>query len=472
MPAVFHVFQEFANDLYNQKFFYVDVRARFACRFIQCFLPIGLWIILIQQARDLSSFTAPFLNPLWGTEWALSIIGGPLASIVLYALHALPLEEPLPTTILLMVEFVCDTFLFILWLIETCVVSAVLHLNNLDCPYIWHPAPSNYYESGQEPAPIGNATIISIFIPNNATSSSSAIDWPITTSYTIPATTVSTTIPFKNTAIPTSTATAATALRSLASQQQQQQLYQSTHIQPAPPTTVTVAILQSHTCYPIMQNLSILNGIMTALFFLNICFDCYSYMKGVYWDYNEFNERNRAETMATIRKADRFGAAALGIGKSDYARSRKSSRVVAGSKPGSRNGSMVQRPLFGAGAAGGSIGGSYGSLNSLAELNRSSDGGKGLVAGKGALSGMANQSGSQLALDSNNSALKKAESFSNMKGVGYNPKVVDADSGPGLSVLKDSFRLGAASKGSTTPNTKRSRAGSVTSLLKRSGNRL
>ncbi|KAJ3060955.1 hypothetical protein HDU98_003108 [Podochytrium sp. JEL0797] len=481
MPAVFHVFQEFANDFYNAKSFHIDVRFRFACRFVECLLPIGIWVILVTQGRDLAIYTAPYLSPLWGTAWALSIIGGPLAAIVLYGLHAIPLEEPLPSTVLLQIEFFCDAFFFVCWLIQTCVTATVLHINNLDCPYVWHRAPSTYYATGEEPSPVGNASFVTVFVPRSATvgltssfGGGSVTGWTATSAVVATATGRSTLSPawngvttspgqtlaphsnFITTASPARTTTTTTSASPHATTTPLQTTPPPTTPQPA---TITLTILESQTCYPFQQTLTPILTLLTLLYLTSLLLDAHSYMKGKYWDYESFTSTSRVETMATLRKAERFGVGSVGGGKGEFARGRKNTafgagRGAGGSRPGSRPGSVVggvgqmrERSQTASGSTtGGSVGNlSVGSSNAL-----------GLVAGKGALSGLKKEMSGSLP------QLNRVDSLSNMKGSACGtPRVVDSEMGPGLSALKGGVGQ------SVTP--KRSRAGSVSSLLKKGG---
>ncbi|KAJ3296753.1 hypothetical protein HDU79_005755 [Rhizoclosmatium sp. JEL0117] len=467
MPAVLHYFQEFAADFYNARFFAIEVRHRFACRFIECFLPIGIWVIMITQARDLASFTAPWLNPLWGTEWALSIIGGPVAAVFLYGVHSLPLQEPLPSSILLAIEFSCDAFFGLLWLIQTCVTAGVLTANGLACPFILHPAPTDYYVESTE-VPATNIVYVTQVIWNNATTSSAAsLSASATSTFKSGvASTLSQTSLLQSTI--TSAISAATTTLSV-STQTQQLLSSATSLASTSsvsvPHTSTIILVQSKTCYPLLQNLSIFNGLITAFFFLNIAFDVWSYMKGVYWDYDEFTDRSRAETMATIRKVNRFGLESIGIGKGEYARSRRTSRyggaLAGGSRAGSRLGSTVQRPGSKFASAAGSLAGSTSDLTT----------GKGLVAGQGILAGSkpGSKAGSKMGSQADGldqiDKKKKEDGWSNMKGASCAPRVGDSAVGPGLSALK--MFTGSSSK--SVVSNAGSRDGSVASLLKKSG---
>ncbi|KAJ3407785.1 hypothetical protein HDU80_007730 [Chytriomyces hyalinus] len=435
MPAVFHVFKEFANDFHDVKYFAVDVRFRFACRFFQFSLPIGIWIILITQGKDLAAYTAAYLAPLFGALWALSILGGPFAAIFLYGLHSIPLQEPLPSSILLAVEFAVDVFFFLMWLIGTIITAVVLQSNDLQCPYIWHPQ-TNYY--GEEPVPLGNATIVNIFIGRNQTSrmasaqqnQSFAASSQVSPSIKSYQTSINSTI------------------------QATQQLH-------------TQIIVQSETCYPIHQNLIILLSIVTTLYFLNGILDIHSYVKGVYWDYQDFADRGRVETMATLRRVENYGIGGIGIGKGEFARSRAASRVGASANR-SRAPSVSSR--FGAASLNNSLGSAM-NLNGDGQSSRgaSAQGSRaqglnqyaGAVAGKLQGVGLA-RSGSNLALDGSGGNLKRTDSLSNVRGPATSglAKVMELG-GP----LKDFAKGGIKA----SPKAPRSRAGSVSSLMKKSG---
>ncbi|KAJ3241843.1 hypothetical protein HDU81_009705 [Chytriomyces hyalinus] len=441
MPAVFHVFKEFANDFHDVKYFAIDIRFRFVCRFFQFTLPIGIWIILITQGKDLAAYTAAHLAPLFGALWALSILGGPLAAIFLYGLHSVPLQEPLPSSILLAVEFAVDVFFFLMWLISTIITAVVLQSNDLQCPYIWHPQ-TNYY--GEEPVPLGNATLVNIFIGRNQTHSQASAQR--NQSFATSTSQISPSIKAYQTSIINSTIQATSAIH-------------------------TQIIVQSETCYPIHQNLIILLSIVTALYFLNGIIDIHSYLKGVYWDYQDFTDRSRVETMATLRRIENYGIGGIGVGKGEFARSRTASRVGASANR-SRAPSVSSR--FGAASSLNNSMGSAMNLNGDGPSSRvaSAQGSRaqglnqyaGVVAGKLQGTGLA-RSGSNLALDGSGGNLKRTDSLSNVRGPATSGLAKVMELGGGLGPLKDFSKSGMKS----SPKAPRSRAGSVSSLMKKSG---
>jgi hypothetical protein len=75
--------------------------------------------------------------------------------------------------------------------------------------------------------------------------------------------------------------------------------------------TTIVLVPVFHTCVPhprLWLNLTALFGTLACLFFLSLSMDVWSYLKGIYWDLEEHNEREHAATASTLRQLNKFGS--------------------------------------------------------------------------------------------------------------------------------------------------------------------
>ncbi|KAJ3205383.1 hypothetical protein HDU82_005227 [Entophlyctis luteolus] len=83
------------------------------------------------------------------------------------------------------------------------------------------------------------------------------------------------------------------------------------------PHNHSIIIAESHTCYPLLQNLAILTSLLAALFATSAILDVCAYARGAWFDAKDSRDRTRAEHLATLRRCARLGSARAGIGIHD-----------------------------------------------------------------------------------------------------------------------------------------------------------
>ena len=246
MP-LFHVFKEFSAKYNRVKLKYFDIQTsyRFAARFAQLVLPIGIWILLLTQARDVQTQArVGNLAEFFNTCWAMSVILGPLAAVLLFGLHRVPFfADPLNSLQILYIEAVCDFLVMGGWTGLAAGTPFKLTSEATGCP------PEDIMIV---PTSVGNDTNLGI---NN--------------------------------------------------EQQNTTMLGNQTVSVTRSATITPECIPHPTLW---LSLTAIFGTLACLFFLSLSMDIFSYMKGVYWDIQEHNEREHAATASTLRQLNKFGA--------------------------------------------------------------------------------------------------------------------------------------------------------------------
>ncbi|KAJ3197197.1 hypothetical protein HK101_005476 [Irineochytrium annulatum] len=114
MPR-YYVHKDFVESKRRDHHIVADMKPRYPLRFLQAFLCLGIWYLLVTQNANLVGVRS--LAPMLQMTWVMATILGPFASLVLVALHVAPiLNEPLSTHTCLVLEAVADGVAFVLWL--------------------------------------------------------------------------------------------------------------------------------------------------------------------------------------------------------------------------------------------------------------------------------------------------------------------------------------------------------------------
>jgi hypothetical protein len=94
---------------------------------------IRLFIVLVLYKSEILN-DKPELLPLFNTTWALSILGGPFAASLLWALHTVPFFlDPLPTASCLIIEITGDFIVMCCWLAEVLVTALLWSSSSYRC---------------------------------------------------------------------------------------------------------------------------------------------------------------------------------------------------------------------------------------------------------------------------------------------------------------------------------------------------